>query len=203
MKPIQPSTFKPCPAVILTGGQSRRMGHDKASLELGGKSMLERVADVLRPRFEPLYLSVRSAPASIPEGMLPLVDIHPGCGPLSGLHAALFTLDSHAVFLTAVDLPFIRLDAAMYLLSQLCEYDLCVIKRNNGYIEPLFAVYSSSCLKAVASLLSQGKYKMQLLLERCNVRYVDEGEIPDSDMLLTNVNTPSDFRLAAEIIKDN
>lgn len=103
------------PAVILAGGQSRRMGSDKARIRLGDRSLLGHVLHRLTPQCGPIALS---APAPI--GGLPcLPDPEPGgLGPLAGLLAAmLWARDlGHAHVLTApVDTPFLPPDLAARL----------------------------------------------------------------------------------------
>ncbi|NLT39417.1 MAG: molybdenum cofactor guanylyltransferase [Clostridiales bacterium] len=175
------------------------MGHDKSGMKIGGKPMLQRAVDALRENFSPVFISVRSLPANVPEGTVALADLVPGCGPISGLHAALSATDSGAVFLCAVDLPFIRPDAARYLCSRIGDFDACVIRRENGYTEPLFAVYKKSCLTAATSMIENHEYRMSALLDACNVLYISELEINDPDTLLMNVNTPQEYLHASEL----
>ena len=198
----RPSAIEPCPAVILSGGLSRRMGSDKSSLALGDMTLLQRAVRTLGSVFDPVYVSVRSLPGNVPAGCVPLPDIIPGCGPMSGLHAALRAVPSGRVFLSAVDLPFITARAAALLVNCSKGYDACIIRRANGYLEPLFGVYSVRCLPAVEELISSGSFSMRSLLERCRVNYISESRIADADRLLINVNTPAELEHARAVYSD-
>ncbi len=179
------------------------MGSDKSSAALGGMTLLQRAVRTLGSVFDPVYISVRSLPGSVPRGCLPLPDVWPGRGPMSGLHAALSTVPSGPVFLCAVDLPFITAGAALMLLERSEGYDACVIRRENGYLEPLFGVYSKACLPHIEELIGLGQYRMRSLLERCRVNYISENLVADPDTLLTNVNTPEELERARGMYEES
>ena len=96
----------------------------------------------------------------------------------------------------AADLPM----ASPALALRICElgegYDACVLVSESGSPEPLFAWYSHEALHPAEELLSSGEYKMMKLLERLNVRYVNQFELPEYKLssVLTNINTPEDYR---------
>ncbi len=180
--------------VILAGGQSSRMGRDKATLPLDGGTFLSRLTAEYAPGF-PVYVSV-AAPGRFPH-MAELPDLHPGMGPLAGLEAALVRTDADAVFLTATDLPFGTLALARRLLQELGEADACVIERTDGRVEPTFGVYRRSCLPALERCLAEGRRAMRSLLEQVTVQRVLEKtlEFPVAQ-LLQNVNTPQEYERA-------
>ena len=103
--------------IILAGGQSRRMGRDKAAVLCGGRPLLDLVKARLEPQCAGLVLSRQSGSAEASEWGLPLVtDDMPGhAGPLAGILAGLDWLAqqrggaTHAV-VAAVDTPFLPLD---------------------------------------------------------------------------------------------
>jgi molybdopterin-guanine dinucleotide biosynthesis protein A len=98
-------TRYPVGGYVLAGGRSSRMGTDKALLQLAGKPLIERAVEKLRPICAEVHILSGD---SVLEPYAPLVpDIHPGCGPIGGMEAAL-ERSSHAwnLFL-AVDMPFL------------------------------------------------------------------------------------------------
>ncbi len=94
-------------ALILTGGKSSRMGQDKASLQIGGVTQLERIHALVQPLTDQIFLSV--AHGDTAERSLPtLPDLEPSPGPLGGLQAA-FDADAGTSWLViACDLPMIE-----------------------------------------------------------------------------------------------
>lgn len=169
--------------VILTGGQSRRMGRDKALLELNGRPMslllAERYAEL-----GPVAFCVDR------EGRFPvgpyteLCDKFPGQGPLNGLVAAFEDTAEELVLLTATDMPGGRPAAARVLLETLGEHDACIYRG-----EPLFGLYRQSCLEAARNCLAEGKRSFKDLFSRIDVRRLD---VPEEG-LVQNLNTPEDF----------
>ena len=185
-------------AVVLSGGQSRRMGRDKAGLTLEGQSFLDRMTEGLAPLFDQVYVSV-DRPGRYP-GRKELPDLRPGQGPLAGLEAAFLRTGAEAVFLTAVDLPFASPDLARRVLAGAGDGDACVIRRRDGGVEPLFALYRRSCLPALTACLNEGRRAVKALLDRVDCLWLEEDDLGGFDLerALWNINTQTDFRRAAE-----
>ncbi len=184
-------------AVILAGGQSSRMGRDKAGLPFGEGTMLTHLIGTYREPFD-VAVSVREAGRFGTAGALELVDLHPGQGPLAGLEAAFRQTEAELVFLTATDLPFGDADLAEELVRRLGPSDACVLRRRDGKIEPLFGVYRRSCLPAVERCLEEGRRSCRALLDQVQVQWVEEDEVKDWDLeqVLQNVNTPEEYQRA-------
>lgn len=181
-------------AVILAGGMSRRMGRDKAALPFGDETMLSRLVRIYRPHFDLIAVSVNTAGRFDTYGAMEVVDRHPGDGPLAGLEAAFLDTGADLIFLTGTDLPLGDAALALHLVEARGEHDVCLIRSEKGP-EPLFAVYSSSCLKAIQTALAQGRRSMFSLLQQ-----VDTLEIPAESLtefpvrqVLTNVNDPVEY----------
>src|SRR5512143_333091 len=94
-----------CTALILAGGDSRRMGSDKASLVLDGKTLLESVTATMQQVFPKVVVSVRELRAGVP---VPQVRAEiPASGPLAGLVAGLAQVETPWMFAVACDMPFV------------------------------------------------------------------------------------------------
>ena len=182
-------------AVILAGGKSRRMGRDKLELTVGGKTLLESDLQRFSEVFDDVYLSVGDAQKYPGIHMRRIVDIYPGAGPMSGLHAALSTLECDGIFLVAADLPFACPHAAKRIIELCGESDACIIKLPDGKLEPLFGYYRKTLLPLSEEALKSGENRMDKLLLRARTRFIDPselGELWDEEIML-NINCPEDY----------
>lgn len=184
-------------AVILAGGMSRRMGRDKAALPFGEETMLSRLIRIYRPYFDLTAVSVNSAGRFDTCGALEVVDRHPGDGPMAGLEAAFLDTGADLIFLTATDLPFGDPALAQYLIKARGDHDVCLIRSDKG-LEPLFAVYSSSCLGVVRESLKEGRRSMFNVLRQMDTLELTGEDLPQFDLgcILRNVNDPEEYARA-------
>ena len=152
----------PFAAVLLAGGQSRRMGRDKALLALpDGRPLWRRQLDVLRELAPAeLFISGFTRPG-FPADVPLLADELPGCGPLGGLAAALGATASPRLVVLAVDLP--RMTAAFLrgLLAGCGTGQGVVPQAADGFFEPLAAVYPREALTEARERLGRGEYALQ------------------------------------------
>lgn len=189
-----------CLAVIMAGGDSRRMGCDKASLVLGEQTLLQRVADAMHMVFPQRVVSVRRPRTDV---VLPQVcDTHVDAGPLAGLCAGL----EHAaqdgvpwIFAVATDMPFVR----PALIEQLAKYRAgvdAVVPLIDGHPQPLAAFYSIEALPVVRALATgEGKRSLRAVLERLQVAYVHAADLIAADPGLDSfidLDTPEDLAKA-------
>lgn len=177
-------------ALILAGGQSRRMGSDKSLLALDGQSLLERAVAFWRAqeRIGAVLVAVGSEEhlTSLPDGAEPVYDLFPGAGPMAGLHAAFSQTDAEALYVSAVDMPYLTADA----LLPVPDGDAAVYTKD-GRPDPLFGVYRRSCLPALTAALKRGDRRMSALLEALDTEY---RELPEGlSAVLENLNTRADY----------
>ncbi|MDP2759292.1 MAG: molybdenum cofactor guanylyltransferase [Sideroxyarcus sp.] len=182
-----------CTAIILAGGDSRRMGQDKANLLLGKQSLLQHVATVMQQQFPSIMVSVRQPR---PEIDLPqLCDDPAYSGPLAGLAAGLERATTPWVFAVACDMPFITPVLIEYLAQCRNDYQ-AVVPLVHGYPQPLVAFYARGCLDEVQKLLrGSGKHSLRALLDHLQVCYVDEAQMLAADPQLRSffdLDTPQD-----------
>jgi molybdopterin-guanine dinucleotide biosynthesis protein A len=186
-----------CTAIIMAGGDSRRMGQDKANLLLGERTLLQSVAATLQPLFAEVIVSVRQPR---PEIDLPQVCDDPAhSGPLAGLAAALDRATTPWIFAVACDMPFITPGVIEYLALQRADHQ-AVVPMIGGHPQPLAAFYARSCLDEVrACLHGKGKHSFRALLDTLRVCYVSENQMRALDPLLRSffdLDTPQDVAQA-------
>jgi molybdopterin-guanine dinucleotide biosynthesis protein A len=190
-------------AALLAGGASRRMGRDKTSLLLAGRSVIERMIEILAPLFSRLRIIAGDGSRFSALGVPVQPDLRPGCGALSGVHAALATASAEAVFVVACDLPLLHPALIRGLVSRLEGHDAVVPWSDKGP-EPLCAVYRRRCHAAAEAALDGGELKMSDFLARLSVRRLQGEDLIrlDPDGLgLFNLNTPEDYQRARKILE--
>ncbi|WP_298035454.1 molybdenum cofactor guanylyltransferase [uncultured Dysosmobacter sp.] len=183
---------KNCGAMILAGGQSRRMGRCKALLELDGETLISRLAKQL-DGFGELLLSANDpqVAAGIPGRLV--TDIYPGLGPLAGLHAALTAAKVENLLCVSCDMPYFTAALAEALLNAFPpDTDALACVDGNGRVHPLCGIYAKTALPVIERRLQNRQLKMlDLLAELCTVYFPIPDRFPAK--ILTNVNTPEAF----------
>lgn len=189
---------------ILVGGQSRRMGADKAGLKLGGRSFVERAAEALAA----ISRTVRVVGTRDETLMYPLKvvsDVYPKWGALGGLHGALAACRAPWAAILACDLPFVTGELFVRLASFRADFDAVVPVQMDGRLQPLCALYRrEACATRAEELISGGERRPRALLQQVRTRMVEPGELAalhGASHFFTNVNTPEDFAQARERIK--
>ncbi|HTM21662.1 MAG TPA: molybdenum cofactor guanylyltransferase [Kofleriaceae bacterium] len=185
-------------AVILAGGRATRMGGAlKPLLLVHGVTILERQLDVLQPRFAEVVISSNDADAFAGRGLRVIADAAPGLGPLAGLAAALAAARTELVFAIAGDMPWLAPAAIDLLFDRLGGADAAAPFLRAG-VEPLHALYRTSCLPVIARRLADGALRTAGVLEdpALHVVRIGEDELRALDpalRFLANVNQPSDL----------
>lgn len=201
---------------VLAGGQSRRMGRDKAGVALAGRPLLELMLDKLRmlglrARVAGLHAPVANADAEV------LRDAHPDCGPLSGMETALAKSDAALVLILGVDLPLLEMEFLLWMLERAAATGaIATIPRLGSEPQPLCAVYRRELLAGVTEALESGDYKVTRVVERA-AEMINSGGMDcfDAERVAAtgawrsmrpahwqfmNCNTPEDLALAAAVL---
>ncbi|MDR0633798.1 MAG: molybdenum cofactor guanylyltransferase [Azoarcus sp.] len=186
-----------CTALILAGGDSRRMGRDKTALPLGGQSLLQRTLALMRTLFPAVLVSVRQPRADIDAPQVR--DEIPSAGPLAGLCAGLREAGTPWVFAVAADMPYLRPEVIAYLAAQRGGHQ-AVVPVVAGHPQSLSAFYAASALPALqATLTGAGRHALRTTLAALDVDYVDERRLRELDPTLqsfTDLDTPQDLAAA-------
>ncbi|MFC1586225.1 molybdenum cofactor guanylyltransferase [Fibrobacterota bacterium] len=179
---------EPASAVILAGGNSRRMGTDKANLMMGDKTVLEGLVEALHQVFDQVILSGSNVP-QLRNDIMIVPDEVPGKGPLMGICSALKASSHTTNFIIACDIPNIDVFTLRLLLSRSSLYEIVLPSVKQGYYEPLFAVYQKQVWTKAEKLLDKGIGKISELINECRAEIVTIG---NRDWYV-NLNTPEDF----------
>lgn len=185
--------------IVLAGGQSSRMGEDKARLPWGEQDLLQVVLESLATACDE-RLVVSQRPRELPMGVIQVADIFPRCGPLGGIHAGLQAMQAECAFVVACDMPYLRPRAVHFLLQSLADWD-AVIPVQDGLYEPLHGVYHRRCLPTLERQLRQGNYKILDAVRKLRVLWLPGQELRrfDPDLrMFRNLNTPDEYRVARE-----
>jgi molybdenum cofactor guanylyltransferase len=199
-------------AAVLAGGQSTRMGRDKALLPLtnGGPAMLALVLDSLAGVADDLFI-VANDPGKYHEfGVRIVPDLHPGNGALGGIEAAVEHATDERCLVVACDMPFLNRALLRRMANEPRDYDVLVPlipgeSRQGGdglVFQTLHAVYSKECLQPIERRIAQGKRQVVGFFEDVRVRTLDIVEIARWDPSLQsffNANSPEALALAADI----
>jgi molybdopterin-guanine dinucleotide biosynthesis protein A len=189
--------------VIQAGGQSARMGENKALKPFLGRPLVQRVIERLAPAADELLLTTNQ-PEDFAFLKLPLfTDIKPGRGPLGGLYTALVSAKYPKVAVVACDMPFASaplLVAAAGFLDQ-AEADVVIAEATEGF-EPLHAVYRrETCIPAIESAIGADQWRMISWFPKVKLRRLTPDELSRYDpegLAFWNVNTPEEFSRAEQ-----
>jgi molybdopterin-guanine dinucleotide biosynthesis protein A len=191
-------------AAVLAGGQSRRMGRDKAFLPIGGRPLIERTLDTLDRRFAQVLVVANDAEKFAHLGRVVTPDLRPGAGALAGIHAAVVRATGPSaapvpdaagravppthVFVCATDMPFLSVTLIDLLLAALAAPtedgappDVVVPEDpdapdSSAGLHPLCAIYGRRALPAIEERLDRGQLKVIGFYDAVRVRRVGRAD---------------------------
>ncbi len=193
---VLPAKISDVAGVILAGGESRRMGRNKALMEVNGETIIETAYRRMAELFDEVLLVTNSPEAYDFIPCRKVADTFPGKGPLGGIHAALSSCTAERAFVTACDMPDLNLHLIRELSSMSGGVDV-VIPETPAGLEPLHAVYDKSCLPKMEQMLRAGERRLLSFIDLAEIRVVPHGQINDLDpdySSFRNINTPEDYR---------
>lgn len=199
------------PAVILAGGQARRMGGGrKYLLELDGETLLSRIIAALRPQTGEILLNLNDTPGNAFETD---IEIRPDCvdgypGPLAGVLTGLEyfagrgVAEGHMLSVPA-DVPFLPADLVRRLsMNDIVDKETIVMARSGGRVHPVIALWPLSIVSDLReALLSKGMRKVTDFADRYPRREV-EWPVGNGDPFF-NINRPEELELARERMRAN
>ena len=193
--------------IILAGGKSLRLGHDKVLEKVGNTSILELVLSRIDPLCKNIIIVTskeRTFSQFTSNPKIKVVsDIFPGKGSLGGIHAGLVESDTFYNLVIASDMPFLNVALLRYMIEVSDGFDFVLPRINNLY-EPLHAIYSKNCIAPCESLLKQDRKVIIELFNHVKVGFIEAEEIDQFDpkrRSFFNINTKEDLKLARKIAR--
>ena len=190
-----PATPVPALAgVVLCGGRSVRMGIDKATIEVGGATLLDRAVSRLTEVCDPVLIAPGELRLAIDARNL-IPDALPGAGPLAGIVAALRRSPHQLLAVVAVDMPWLDPALLRLLAARIGDNDVAVCRTQRG-LEPLHAVYARSALPLVEAALRSPERSLRGVIARLRAVTLAEEDwraAGFSERFASNVNTPADL----------
>ncbi|NOT59877.1 MAG: molybdenum cofactor guanylyltransferase [Acidobacteria bacterium] len=196
-------------AAIQAGGRSRRMGQDKAWLDIKGRPMIEHVLTAAQPLAQRIAIVI-SQPTPEPNRYAALaakwqadllIDAYDHCGPLGGIVTALrHCKEEESALILACDLPFLTTEFLQLLIphpSSLIPHPLTIPEDRTGRPQMLCGLYDAGCLPFAEQLLAENKLRVVglcALVATQTLRWTDYAHLANAERLLLNCNTPDDFR---------
>jgi molybdopterin-guanine dinucleotide biosynthesis protein A len=189
---------------IQAGGQSSRMGEDKALKTFLGHPLIQRVIERLSPIADEVIVTTNQPEAYFFLDVRLISDLKPGRGALGGLYTAIASASHPIVAVVACDMPFASatfIETASRLLIEE-EADVVLAKSNEGY-EPLHAIYRrDTCLPAIEASIEADQWKVIAWFPQVKVRVLTPEELKHLDpagLAFWNVNTPEEFAKAEQL----
>ncbi|MFH1639780.1 MAG: molybdenum cofactor guanylyltransferase [Chloroflexota bacterium] len=194
--------------IVLAGGRALRLGRNKLLVDIGGKSLIQRVIDALI-FFQSDIIVVTGRHQFLPEvaccpGTKIVPDLYPDAGPLGGVYTGITAADSFYNLVVASDMPFLSRPLLAHMLKNVPGFDVVVPRLGENRLEPLHAVYSKGCLPYIRHHLETGDRNIISFFPDVRVRYLERAEIDRFDpehLSFFNINTEADLTMARELVK--
>lgn len=197
-------------AVVLAGGQSRRLGHDKRRLRLwgaGGPLLLEHVIGLAGRLCDDVVVVLNDPGewAGLPARLTP--DLYADGGSLGGIYSGLQAIRNDYALVIACDMPFLNQALLAAMLGRPRDYDVLAPRslepgatRNRLGLETLHAIYGKSCLAPMRAALEGGRRQIAAFFPEVRVATIEPAETRRYDphgRSFVNVNTPEQAAEAA------
>jgi molybdopterin-guanine dinucleotide biosynthesis protein A len=174
--------------ILLTGGQSTRMGQPKVNLPLGSETFGSKAIGLLQQFCNEILIS-QNAPL-VTSDYQTIADNHPNIGPIGGIEACLKASANDWNLVIACDMPFLE-TSTIEMLFQNIDDSMAVCFRHHGFGEPLCALYHQSALTDIQASIAAGDYSLQQLLKKLKTRFIEADETVQHQ--LSNINSQDDF----------
>lgn len=170
--------------LVLTGGQSTRMGTDKATINYHGQTQREYLQQLLASLCEQVYISGNGPEANI------IADTFTGLGPFGGILSAM-RFNPNAAWLTiACDLPYLSAETLQYLVQQRNPSKMATafLDSDQKFPEPLITIWEPRAYPVMLQFLAQGYSCPRKVLINTAIEVLQAPNVAE----LKNVNHPTE-----------
>jgi molybdopterin-guanine dinucleotide biosynthesis protein A len=190
-------------AIVLAGGDSRRMGFPKAFLTLGNTTLIETVISRLQPIFRRVLVVGRDSKGLRDLDAVVLTDQRMERGPLVGVARGLAISDAPWCFVVGCDMPFLSQEVIKRMALHLDNCDV-LAPMVDDHLQPLHAFYSQRCLPIAKKLLDYGVTSLQAIFPSCNVNTLESDVFLDIDpdlLSFRDLDTVDDYHAALRLVQ--
>lgn len=189
---------------ILAGGQSKRMGRDKAFLNVAGQRVIERVMAAVVPLSDDIFIGTNTPELYAEFGLRLVPDIYPDKAALGGIYSAIAAAQQPHVLIVACDMPLLNPDLLRYLIELAPTAEVVAPMIEPPQPETLHAIYSKACLAPIESRLQANRLRIIGFFEDVSVRYVERDEVARFDpqfYSFINMNTPEEWQRVESLVE--
>ncbi len=188
--------------LIMAGGQSKRMGQNKAFLKLNGEFLIKLIISKIKNICQEVFIVVNEKEEYMDLGLPVLQDEIPLLGPLGGLLTGLRNASYDTCLMVATDMPFINIPLLKEMADMINGYDVVIPKNERG-LEPLHACYSKKCLPLIEKSIQSGQRRIISFFNQARVKTlkVEEWKSFDQEgLFFFNINNKEDLNWAETLI---
>jgi molybdopterin-guanine dinucleotide biosynthesis protein A len=182
-------------ALILAGGENKRLPMLKGFLEIDGKRIIESNIDLLERIFDKVIISTNNPEYYFYLGRPMIGDTMSERGPMTGILSTLKLPEISEIFVTACDMPFISGELIRSIVDQWDTRWDAVIPVFEKKPQPLLGIYSKPIAQNMEDSIKSGKRSLRKFLQGMHVLYISEKDIRRIDRegkSFININTPED-----------
>ena len=184
--------------IVLSGGENRLMGTDKAFLKIDGIPMIEHILRALKSIFDNVIIVTNTPQLYADYDAMVVTDAYDKRCPLTGIYSGLLKTTDEYNFVVACDMPFLNPGLISYMMGLAEGFDI-VVPSIEGLLEPLHAVYRRRLLPVMDNRIRRDNRQIRRIFGETSVRvrYVTEVEIGCHDRerrSFMNLNTPREYK---------
>jgi len=183
-------------AMILAGGENRRIGFQKCLADIKGSRIIERNLKKFEKYFKVVFISTNDPEAFFYLGTFLTGDILDHCGPMTGIYSVLASSGSQEIFVSACDMPFID-EKVIGLIRDRYNGQDALIPVFNKRPQPLLGIYSAKVADLMEKKIRLQDCGMTAFLEEVDTVYIEEEDIARIDPTgrsFVNINTMDDYK---------
>jgi molybdenum cofactor guanylyltransferase len=184
-------------ALILAGGENKRIPVTKGFLKLNGRTIIESNIELLKGIFDRVIVSTNVPELYFSLGVSLVGDVSDARGPMTGIFSALIGQEVSEVFVTACDMPFINGILIKYMIDRWNSNWDAMVPIFESKPQPLHGIYAKKLVDKMEDSIASGNRSLREFLKKANVLYIGEEEVGSIDKegrSFVNINTLEDFQ---------